>query len=102
MKERQRWITIPKVLDTTAYNKTIKASSTAQNHIRLRFQDLLTLCLETVNIDFKLSQDAHQAEQASVGRASEHRLVNRMTSRLEVVDAIINAGGSHMCWTTTR
>ena len=90
------------MLDTTVFSNPANASSTAQNHIRLRFQDLLTLCLETVNIDFKLSQDAHQAEQASVGRASEHRLAKRMTSTLEEAGAIINAGGSHLCWTTTR
>ena len=62
MKERHRWITIPKALDTTVFNDLRNARSTAQNHIRLRFQDLLILCLETVNIDFKLSQDAQQAQ----------------------------------------
>ena len=57
---------------------------------------------ETVNIHFKLDKDAQQAEQANPGRASEYRLAKRMTSTLEEAGAIINAGGSHLCWTTTR
>ena len=57
---------------------------------------------ETVNIGSKLDKDTQQAEQANPGRSSEHRLAKRMTSILEEVDAIINVGGSHLCWTTTR
>ncbi len=90
------------MLDTTVFNDLRNASSTAQNHIAFDSKTCSTRIFKTVNIEFKLDKDTQQAERASVWRASEHRLAKRMTSTLEVVDAIINAGGSHMCWTTTR